>query len=111
MFERKYVNQKKVIDISHLPPCQSTLLLHSKRANVVAKIWNSSHEPMLEVPEFSLHGWNGELEIHCMDLAFPRDINSILFDPPFETAEEFDGTDEESDDEQRNPPKLNVRCK
>ena len=100
MFERKHINQKKVIDISQLPPCQSTLLLHSKRANVVAKIWNSSHEPMLEVPEFSLHGWNEELEIHWMDLAFPRDINSILFDPSFETDEEFNGIDEESDDEQ-----------
>ena len=31
MFERKHVNQRKVIDISHLPPCQSTLLLHSRR--------------------------------------------------------------------------------
>ena len=58
MFECKHVNQKKVIDISQLSPCQSTLLLHSKRVNVVTKIWNSSHEPMLEVPEFSLHGWN-----------------------------------------------------
>ena len=46
-----------------------------------------------------------------LDLAFPRDINSILFDPSFETAEEFDGIDEESDDEQCNLPKLNLRCK
>ena len=43
---------------------------------------------------------NEELIIHWMDLAFPRDINSILFDPSFETDKEFNGIDEESDGEQ-----------
>ena len=66
----------------------------------MAKIWNSSREPMLEVPEFTLAGWYKAREIHWMDRAFPRDINSILLDPSFETEEEFDGIDEESDDEQ-----------
>ena len=55
---------------------------------------------MLEVPEFTMYGWNEALEIHWMDDAFPRDMNSILLDPFFETEEAFDGIDEESDDEQ-----------
>ena len=78
MFERKYINHKKVIDISEHPPCQTTLLLHSKREIVVAKIWNSSHQPMLKVLEFSLHGWNEELEIHWMDHTF-QGIVTLFF--------------------------------
>lgn len=100
IFERKHVNQRKVIDISHLPPCRTTLLLHSKRANVIAKIWNSSHEPMLEEPDFTHNGWNSSLEICWMDEAFPRDMNRILLEPLYDADSDIDcGLDEESDDQ------------
>ena len=102
IFERKHVSQRKVIDLSNLPPCQSTLLFHSKRANVVAKIWKSSHEPMLQLPDFTQYGWNRSLEICWMDEAFPQDMKSILLEPLFdaENYNEYE-VDEESDDEDR----------
>ena len=31
MFTKKYANENKIIDLSFLPPCESTLLLHLKR--------------------------------------------------------------------------------
>ena len=100
IFERKHVNQRKVIDISHFPPCRSTLLLHSKRANVIAKIWNSSHEPMLEEPDFTHNGWNSSLEICWMDEAIPRDMNRILLEPLYDADGDIDcGLDEESDEQ------------
>ena len=33
MFTKKYANENKIIDLSFLPPCDSTLPLHVKRAN------------------------------------------------------------------------------
>ena len=39
MFDISYFSTRtKVIDMSLLPPCQSTLKLHASRANVVVKI-------------------------------------------------------------------------
>ena len=100
IFEREHVNQRKVVDVSHLPPCRSTLLLHSKRANVIAKIWNSSHVPLLEERDFTHNGWNSLIEICWMDEAFPRDMNNILLEPLFDADSDIgSGLDEESDDE------------
>ena len=33
IFTKKYANENKIIDLPFLPPCESTLLLHVKRAN------------------------------------------------------------------------------
>ena len=38
----KYWNERKIVDISTLSPCQSVLLLHSNRANYVACVWKRS---------------------------------------------------------------------
>ena len=38
LFECTYSREDKIIDLSLLPPCRSSLRLHSLRANVVAKI-------------------------------------------------------------------------
>ena len=100
ILQHKHINQTKVVDISHLPPCRSTLLSHSKRPNVIAKIWNLSHVPWLEEPDFTHNGWNSSLEICWMDEAFPKDMNSILVEPLFYTYSGIDcGLDEESDED------------
>ena len=39
MFNKKYVKENKIIDMSLLPPCRSVLTLHIKRANFVAAMW------------------------------------------------------------------------
>ena len=52
--------------------------------NVIVKIWNSSHVPLLEEPDFTHNGWNSLLEICWMDEASPRDMNNILLEPLFD---------------------------
>jgi len=42
MFEKKYTKSGKIIDMAMLPPCQSVLIPHSKRANYVSKLWKTS---------------------------------------------------------------------
>ena len=42
LFEKKYTKGGKVINMTLLPPCNSSLLLYIKRSNYVAKISRSS---------------------------------------------------------------------
>ena len=39
LFNQKYNHEKKSIDMSVIPPCSSTLKLHSRRANFASGIW------------------------------------------------------------------------
>ena len=41
LFEKNFSRQEEIIDLSLLPPCQSVLFLHYKRANYVSKLWRS----------------------------------------------------------------------
>ena len=38
IFTKKHANENKIIDLLILPPCESTLFLHIKRGNYVAKL-------------------------------------------------------------------------
>ena len=98
MFAKKYTNENKVVDLSVLPPCQSVLRLHSKRANYVAKIWKSSLQPIIDVSQISEHGWTMEGQIQWVDVSFPDLVEDILLDPNFDEDFEFE-SDVDSDDE------------
>ena len=39
IFEKKRQKENKIVDMAALPPCESVLHLHSKRANAVAYMW------------------------------------------------------------------------
>ena len=72
MFVMSYFNARtKVIDLSLLPPYQSTLKLHASRAHVVAKIWKSADETNVDIPDATLERWNENLQIHWLDNSFP----------------------------------------
>ena len=62
-FQKKYEKQDKIIDLLPLPPCQSVLMLHAKRANFVAKILKCSFEAQLQILDIGMHGWdvNGKI--------------------------------------------------
>ena len=96
LFDKKYVRQGKAIDISLLPPCQSSLRLHMLRSNVIAKIWKLSDERFIPLPDFSTFGWNETLDIDWQRQAFPDELTDLLLgleeDVPF-------GDDEESENE------------
>ena len=55
--EKKYANDKKVIDLSVLPPCEATLKLYIRRANYVANMWKTCCEEIFEIDVASNHGW------------------------------------------------------
>ena len=57
IFREKLQKDNKIIDLSLLPPCQSSLELHCKRANFVAKMWRDASNPMLLSDNPIMHGW------------------------------------------------------
>ena len=77
MFTKKHNHQNKVIDLSVLPPCQSSLFLHIERANYVAAMWKHTNQAMLELPEISNHRWNIDGSINWIIDAFPEDITEM----------------------------------
>ena len=100
LFQCTYSHDNKIIDLSLLPPCQSTLKLHALRANVVAKLWKSADETNVDIPDAALRGWDENLQIHWLDNAFPENVIDILMDPDFDSInDDIYGTDEESDKE------------
>lgn len=62
LFDKKYLNQGKVIDLSLLPPCQSALRLHILCASVIARIWNCADEQNL-----TEHGWLSDLTVKWIE--------------------------------------------
>ena len=101
LFQKKLKREKKIIDLSLLPPCKSVLLLHTKRANCVAKIWRCSNEAQLQVPDFKMHGWDANCKIKWLEKEFPDNIQDLFFDSNFdETDTDIMGRDEETDEKE-----------
>ena len=101
MFDKKFVKEEKVIDLSLLPPCQSTLYLLILHSNYVTRIWKCSLINVVEFPGIMENGWMENSEIFWVDDAFPDDIMDILVDEDFDKGSmelELDPQDD-SDDE------------
>ena len=55
------LSMSKKIDLSSLPPCQSSLVEHIKRVNFQVAIWKCAHIPKVDFPEpTNGHGWTRE---------------------------------------------------
>ena len=101
LFECTYSGEDKIIDLSLLPPCRSSLRLHSFRATAVAKIWNDTDQRTVHLPDLTLHGWNEDFRIRWFDDAFPQNVIDILMDPNFDMIDDdIYGADQESDKEE-----------
>ena len=85
LFESKYLNQNKAMDISLLPPCQASLRLHTLRSNVVARIGKLSDKAQIQLPDLSQHGWTITNGIKWIDKAFPDELEDLLLTEEAET--------------------------
>ena len=81
-----------MIDLSLLPPCQTSLERHIRRANYVAIIWRQASHPMMNIQDPQFHGWNEDLSTYWISellLANDEDI----------TASESESSDDDTDDD------------
>ena len=90
LFINKYVNENKIIDLSTLPPCRATVLLHIKRANYIAKIWKSYAQDGYDNGDVAEHGWFNDGQIQWVVDIFPDDITDILFSHDVNDDEDMD---------------------
>ena len=71
--------ENKIIDLSTLPPCQSTLYLHIKRANYVAKVWKSCTREDYYNNDISEYGWYADGKFNGWKKYSPMMLVRYLF--------------------------------
>ena len=96
--EKKYKKDNKIVEISLLPPCCSTLRLHILRANTVAFLWRQSQNAITDVSDITTNGWINYDEIKWVEWVFPQDIENLVVDYSSDIDDVF-GSDVETDEE------------
>ena len=79
LFDKKNKRENKIADLSSLPPCQEVLRYHCQRANYVAYICRHSFQPMIQLEDVENHGWFQPGDIFWFNVAFPDDIEDMLY--------------------------------
>ena len=100
LFNKKYARENKVIDLSLIPPCQSTLMLHLRRSKYVVSIWKKLLLARFDLLDVHGHGWNQDYTIKWIEKTFPNNINELLLQEEGSSGKEsFDGEFNNTDDE------------
>ena len=60
IFWTKFDKEKKVVDLSVLPPCKNNLKYHIIRSNYVAYIFRHANQLVLDIEKAENHGWDEE---------------------------------------------------
>ena len=71
-------NKKQIINLFHLPPCRSSLILHARRNNYIANIWRQADQKILVYESPQQHGRNEDYSLEWVDEIFPNDIAKHL---------------------------------
>ena len=83
IFDRTFSKEKKITDISLLPPCQQTLELHILRACFIAREWRSADINDYESRN-SVDGWNEQMEPKWVETMMPEDVQELFIDNKYE---------------------------
>ena len=95
---KKNKRENKVIELSNMPPCLTSLFLHLQRANYVARIWKLTLCASLSLPDITDHGWDEDDRIKWLQQPFPDDITELLmFDNEIDDKSENIFADYDSD--------------
>ena len=89
-----------MIDLSLLPPFQTSLERHIRRANYVARIWRQASHHMMNIQDPQLHGWNEDLSADWISVPYPEVISELLLaNDEKMTASESESSDDDIDDD------------
>ena len=98
----------KVVDLSLLPPCSSTLKKHTARSHYIAKIWRLASFPVQCLDSFLNNGWLIDGNIDWIECPYPSVIEKLFGDKnessvagiENETDEIIDADDDDDDDDE-----------
>ena len=93
MFLQKFENEKKITDLSLLPPFQSNLKLHIKRLNYVASIFRQAGRLMMDLDDPANHGWDESGSVVWSDVCYPDDAAELLLSNKIVSTDDDDGAD------------------
>ena len=98
IFWRNFAIDKKITDLSLLPPCSSSLERHIRCANFVARIWRQASCPIIESEEPNWHGRNNDFTVDWISDPYPKDISEFFVTDDVDfRGEGWDNVDEEYD--------------
>eukprot|EP00794_Sanderia_malayensis_P002593 gene2593-biopygen2126 len=101
---KKLKQDNKVMDLSWLPPCNSSLQRQAIRADFVARMWRKAQNCKMHLEDPQQHGWLNDLSPDWIDVPYPEDVAELLIgtddmnDECFE-AEEYSSSSDASDTE------------
>ena len=97
IFWKTLRTKDRVIELSLLPPCRKSLMLHIKRSNYISRIWRQAEVDMMVIEKPSDHGWNEDLSL-CWPSQFLPDCLVSDVDVSQDNVTEYD-FDTDSEDE------------
>ena len=99
--KKKYEYVNRIIDLSLLPSCRSSLQLHIQRSCYAARIWRLSLTSCYQELAVENHGCTKDNIVQWIETAFPDDVASILLADGVEDnfERDSDGTDESEENE------------
>ena len=102
IFWKKLKKNKKVSDISLLPPCYTSLFKHSKRANYVARIYRLAGRTTMNLTHVTENGWLKDCTPDWIEKAYPDNLVDLLSNDEehIEDVEESDLDSDFSSDEE-----------
>ena len=78
LFWKHWQKNGKVIDLSLLPPCASSLRKHTARAYFIAKIWKHANIPMQDIDAFANFSWFPDGSIDWIDCPYPSNVADLF---------------------------------
>jgi len=84
------------VDLSLLPPCKSSLLMHTARANYVTRVWRNSHNSHPGIPSPIGFGWNVDYKDN---ITIEWNTGNIMPQDLIDVLASSISTDDEADDE------------
>ena len=99
IFLQKFEREKKIIDLSLLPPCETNLKLHIMRANYVASIFRNANRLILNLEEPINHGWDERGRVMWSSICYPDDLSQLLinYEEDAENTDIVQNSDSEDD--------------
>ena len=97
--KKKHKKHNKIINLSLLPPWESVLRLHSKRANAVVYLWRKASNPTFDFPSLTENEWTTTGDIEWIEETFPVEVEEFITSDKDNGENEYDyGSDVESSD-------------
>ena len=105
---KHYRKKGKIIDLSLLPPCSSSLRKHTSRAYYLAALWRYANILMQNMDSFSNYCWFADGSIDWIDCPYPSDVTDLFDQKDNAQGDESDQLEEDLGEELEEDDSLDI---